>query len=575
MKKSKRFLCVLLAAIMTSSMLVGCNSNSSGGTSSTANDTSSTTSEVSTGETGYTSSTGIAISDPGEYPIVDETYNLDVFIRQAADISDLETNEVTKAMEELTNVHLDMTVATEDAYTEKLNLLLNTGDYPSVIMSAGFSNADLVKYGSEEQIFIPLNDLIDTHCVTIKERWEEHPSWKTDMTTPDGNIYGIPSADSASVGHGAASYKLWLNTAWVDELGMELPETTEEFKELLTAFKNDDPNGNGVADEIPLTGANGTWAADPWLFLLNSFGYYNENLLMLKDDTFTGVANQDYIRDGLAYINELYNEGLLDPAAFTQNEQQMSAIGNNSDTVIMGGVTAGHLGMAVSPNDVERASMYEALLPLEGPNGYRGTPFTEELQVSGAAWVITDACKDPEIAIKWADALCQEDMVVQSQVGTKGEQWDDADPDTFGMDGTTPATRKYLEFSTSGEGAVNYKWGWTQRLLEPDWKNTFQVVGDIRDTDNYEAFLIQETEKLRPYAADVQQIPAFYMTEEQSSRLSQISTPLTDYVKSSFVEFITGKKSLDTDWDAYVSGLENLNYSEYIQIYQDAYDSLS
>lgn len=166
-------------------------------------------------------------------------------------------------------------------------------------------------------------------------------------------------------------------------------------------------------------------------------------------------------------------------------------------------------------------------------------------------------------------------MVVQSQVGTKGEQWDDADPDTFGMDGTTPATRKYLEFSTSGEGAVNYKWGWTQRLLEPDWKNTFQVVGDIRDTDNYEAFLIQETEKLRPYAADVQQIPAFYMTEEQSSRLSQISTPLTDYVKSSFVEFITGKKSLDTDWDAYVSGLENLNYSEYIQIYQDAYDSLS
>lgn len=70
------------------------------------------------------------------------------------------------------------------------------------------------------------------------------------------------------------------------------------------------------------------------------------------------------------------------------------------------------------------------------------------------------------------------------------------------------------------------------------------------------------------------QIPAFYMDEETSARLSQLSTPLTDYVKSSFVEFITGKKDLDTDWDAYVAGLENLNYSEYVQINQDAYDAL-
>ena len=571
--KAKRILSSLLAALLLVSSLGACSGGTDG--SSAVQEDEGSSSAVQSEETGYTSSTGIPISDPGEYPIVEDTYTLDVFIKQPADIGDVETNDVTKALEELTNVHLDMTIATDEAYTERLNLLLNTADYPSVIMSAGFSNADLVKYGSEEKIFIPLNDLIDTHCTTIPLRWEEHPTWKDDMTTPDGNIYGIPSADSASVGHSAASYKLWLNTAWVEELGMELPETTEEFKELLVAFKEKDPNGNGVADEIPLTGANGTWAADPWLFLLNSFGYYNENLLMLKDGTFTGVANQDYIKEGLQYINKLYNEGLIDPAAFTQNEQQLSSVGNNADIPIMGAATCGHLGMAVSINDQERVSMYEALLPLEGPNGYRGTPFTEELQLSGASWVITDACEDPEIAIKWADAMCTDEMVIQSQVGNKGEQWDDADPDTYGMDGTTPATYKYLEYSTSGEGAVDYKWGWVQRLLEFDWKNAFQVTGDIRDATNYEAFLIQETEKLRPYAADVDQIPALYMDEETSSRLSQLSTPLTDYVKSSFVEFITGKKNLDSDWDAYVSGLENLNYSEYIQIYQDSYDSLN
>lgn len=572
--KNKKMLSALLAAILVGTSLAGCGSDSGSSTANSDTSSSASTSNGDSTETGYTSSTGISISAPGEFPIVEETYNMEVFIRQPSDVIDLATNSAVLAMEELTNVHLDMTVATDESYTEKLNLLLNSGDYPGVIMSASFSNADLVKYGTTEQIFMPLNDLIETHGVNIKERWAEHPTWETDMTTPDGNIYGIPSSDSAIVGHGAVGYKCWLNTAWLDTLGLEVPETTEEFKEVLLAFKNNDPNGNGQADEIPLTGATGTWAADPYLYLLNAFGYYNENLLMLKDDVFTGVANQDYIKEGLAYINDLYNEGLLDPAAFTQNEQQLSAVGNNAGDAIMGAATCGHVGMAVSPNDIERSKMYECLAPLEGPNGYRGIPFTTELQLSGAAWVITDACQDPEIAIKWADALCIEDMIVQTQVGQKGEQWDDADPDTVGMDGETPATRKYLQFNTSGEGGQNYKWGWAQRLLETNWKNTFQVEGDIRDPSNYEAFLYQETEKLRPYAADVQQIPAFYLDEDQSARISQLSTPLTDYVKSSFVEFITGKKDIEKDWQAYVDGLENLNYTEYIQLYQDAYDAL-
>ncbi|MGI5894938.1 MAG: hypothetical protein ACOX6P_10160 [Candidatus Merdivicinus sp.] len=572
--KNKKMLSTLFAAILVAASLVGCGEEAVD-SSVTNSDTgaSSTASTEDQNGSGYTSATGIPISAPGELPIVEDTYNLDVFIRPG-DIIDFSTNTAVLAMEELTNVHLDMTVAPDDSFSEKLNLLLNSGEYPSVIMSAGFSNADLVKYGTKEKIFIPLNDLIETHGVTIKERWEEHPSWKTDMITPDGNIYGIPSTDSGIVGHSAVPFKCWINTDWLEVLNLDIPETTEEFREVLLAFKNNDPNGNGEADEISLTGATGTWAGLPYLYLMNAFGYYDETLLMLKDNVFTGTANQDYIKEGLIYINGLYNEGLLDPAAFTQNEQQMSAIGNNAGNAIMGAVTCGHLGMAISPNDIERSKMYSCLAPLEGPNGYRGIPFRTELQLSGAKWVITDACKDPEIAIKWADAFCREDITVRMQVGEKGQTWDDADPNTVGMDGKTPATRKYLQFSTSGEGGQNYKFG-SQRLLETNWKGTFQVVGDIRDPSNYEAFLYQETEKLRPYAADVQQIPAFYLDEDQSARLSQLSTPLVDYVRSSFVEFITGKKNIENDWQAYVDGLENLNYSEYIEMYQNAYDALT
>lgn len=526
-------------------------------------------------EEAYVTKGGIKMSAPGQFPITEEKTTISVYIQQLAyHLTDVTTNTFTKEMEELTNVHLDMMVAPSDSYREKLNLLLAGGDYPDVIMSGGFGNADLVKYGTEEGILIPLNDLIDKYGVNIKQRWEDLPSLKADMTTPDGNIYGIPTMESYMVGHTAVNYKLWINTAWLEKLGLERPTTTAEFKDVLIAFRDQDPNGNGLKDEIPLTGASGTWAADPYLFLINAFLHY-DGLLTLKDDKFTTPVNQEAFRDAMRYIADLYKEGLIDPAAFTQNEQQMSAVGNNESAVVMGAATAGHIGMAVSINDADRYAMYDCLEPLEGPNGYRGIPFKKDQRTSGATFVITDKCENPELAIRIADYLCSEEAIIRHQVGIKGIDWDDADEGTVTVTGE-PATRKYLSFSTSGEGAErNDIWSQTCVLLGCNWKTTFQLEGDIRDVTNYESYLLQETENLRQYASDVQQIPPYYMNEEDSARLSQLSSPLSDYVKSWVVGFITGSYDIEADWDEYVKGLNDLRIDEYIALNQAAYDALA
>lgn len=195
------------------------------------------------------------------------------------------------------------------------------------------------------------------------------------MTSLDGNIYGIPAADSGTTGHGAASMKLWMNMDWLEKLGLDMPVTTEDFHSVLKAFKTQDPNGNNKQDEIPLTGAINTWNADPYLFLLNAFDYYdNGTLLKLKDGKVSFCANTDGFKQGLKYIATLYNEGLIDPAAFTQNEQQLSAIGNNEGVAIAGAAAAGHLGMFVGVNNIERCKQYDNIFPLQGPNGYMGTP---------------------------------------------------------------------------------------------------------------------------------------------------------------------------------------------------------
>ena len=506
-----------------------------------------------------------------------EKVTMSAFFVLQTNVPDPVKNLETIELEEKTGVHLDFVAVPNDGAHDKLTLMLASGDYPDILLGPGLSNAELVKYGTQEKILIPLNNLIDQYAVNLKARWAEHPEWKTQMTTPDGNIYGIPSADSGITGHGACAVKLWMNMDWLKTLNLSMPPTTEEFKNVLIAFKTKDPNGNSKADEIPLTGAINTWAADPYLFLLNSFTYYYPyNLLQLKDDKFTLTANTDGMREGLKYIADLYKEGLIDPAAFTQNEQQMAAIGNNSDIAIGGAATCGHLAMFVDINNADRAKQYDNILPLKGSNGYQGIPYDKDVMLSGAAFAITDKCKNPDRAMQMADLFCSMDWAIRTNIGIQGVTWDVADAGKTGMDGKTPAQYKYLPgyLQTSVESR-NDIWGWGMRLVEPDFKDLFQVDGDINDPTNYEARLYQATIKLTPYKAAVQQVPPFFLSADDSAKNGQLQTPLQDYVKTSVVEFITGKKNVDTDWQAYLDGLSKLNFEEYLSLNQAAYDALA
>jgi putative aldouronate transport system substrate-binding protein len=565
--KIKKLIVLALSVLMLASMAACSTAAPSAAT--TAAPTTAATTEATTAPTA-------APTTDESTPAPAEKVSMTAFFVIQTNDPDPVTNTETIELEKKTGVHLDFVSVPTDGAHDKLTLMLASGDYPEILLAAGLSNAELVKYGTQEKILIPLNDLIDKYAVNLKQRWAENPSYKTQMTTPDGNIYGIPSADSGMTGHGAYPVKLWMNMDWLKKLGLSVPTTTDELRTVLLAFKTKDPNGNGKADEIPLTGAINTWCGDPYLSLLNDFTYYYPyNLLQLKDGKFTLTANTDGMKEGLKYIAGLYKDGLIDPAAFTQNEQQMAAIGNNKDIVIGGSATCGHLAMFVDTNNVDRAKQYDDLLPLKGSNGYQGAPYDKDVMLSGAAFAITDKCKNPDAAIKMADVFCSMDWAIRNSIGTKGVEWDVADANTTGMDGKTAAQYKYLPgYLTTSVESRNDVWGWSLRLVEPNFKELFQVTGDINDPTNYEARLYQATIKMTPYKADVQQVPPFFLGADDSAKINQIQTPLQDYVKTSIVEFITGKKNVDADWQTYLNGLTKLNYEDYIKLNQAAYDAL-
>lgn len=500
-----------------------------------------------------------------------ESVKLSVFVSQNSDVVDLKDNLVYQKLQEATNIDFELNAVPAQDASEKLNLLLAGGDYPEVIMGTSLSAQDLEKYGVQEGILMPLNDLIDKYAPHIKAQLDEHPNWKADITCSDGNIYGIPSVDSGGVGHVNCPVKYWINEEWLDNLGLEMPETTEEFKEVLMAFKTQDPNGNGLADEIPLTGCINSWNADPYLFLLNAFGYFDMSFYYLKDDVIHSILDQDYLKEGLRYMNDLYANGLIDPAAFTQDNSQLTAIGNNEGVEILGVSGAGHVGMLLDINNVERYQKYAMMLPLKGPDGYQALPYTKSVSLSGSNFTITNACEHPEIAIQIADLFSTEEWTIQGQIGVQGVEWDVADEGTFGMDGTTPARIKYLQYQTPAQ--VVDAWWWTYRGMEPDWKVAIQTEGDIMDPANFESRLYQETMRLKPYAADVDPIPTLLYSEDDNTAFTQYNTAISDYAKIAIVEFINGKRDVDKDWDSYLADLENLGYGKMIELIQKTYDA--
>ena len=76
------------------------------------------------------------------------------------------------------------------------------------------------------------------------------------ITATDGHIYAFPWIEELGAGkeniHSIDTFP-WINVEWLNNLGLDMPTNAEELKEVLLAFKNDDPNGNGQADEIPLS----------------------------------------------------------------------------------------------------------------------------------------------------------------------------------------------------------------------------------------------------------------------------------------------------------------------------------
>ncbi|HZG85796.1 extracellular solute-binding protein [Paenibacillus sp.] len=502
------------------------------------------------GEAGGSSAegnTGIGFNKEG-LPLVDEPITLDVLTVRWGNMGDSFTkNAWLQELEKATNVKINWQVMSSNDWGEQKSVMLASGELPDVIMgNIALSDSDII---NNLPYFRPLDEYIDAYMPNLKAAMEETPVMRKLSTFPDGNMYSLPARLPSRP---VSATQPVINKAWLDTLGLEPPENIEELYAVLKAFKEQDPNGNGKPDEIPVSNEG-----DIELQLLMPFGITNlrGNLMMIQDGKPVYFPTSEQYKEGLKWAHKLYAEGLIDPETFTQDGTMLSAKRQNPDAPLIG------FTYQWTPDAVfgKWSDQYVTLAPIAGPDGKRyqeGSP--EGMSFRRNEVLITTFNEHPEATARWIDQFYTAEASIQNfwgAIGTSIEKHGDGTYSLMAPPEGTSADAWYWENSLRDFGP---------KYVSPGFEKNIKLDPTTGDGLKLELDKLGKQFVTEPY-------PEVMHTAEEYQELPTLTTDINSYIASTRAQWVT-KGGIDEGWDAYVQQLNEMGLQRLIQIYEDAYE---
>ncbi|WP_066190610.1 type 2 periplasmic-binding domain-containing protein [Gracilibacillus timonensis] len=488
------------------------------------------------------------------FPIVDEPITID-FMTRKPPTTENDYNEVLiwDEYEEMTNVTIDWGLVPTEGFGEKSNLGLAGGDYPEAFYTAKFSDVDIMKYG-DQGVFLELNDLIDEYMPNVKALFEEYPEIEKALTNADGKIYSLPTVYSPDFLSMTSNIKPWIREDWLEALDMDMPETTDEFYEYLKAVKEDDPNGNGQADEIPYgnTSVDGLIGWFKGAYNIGNKGRKHGYIdLDPETEELRFYRTADGYKEMLQYINKLYTEGLLNENIFTLETNEYHEQGSQG----LYGST-----VTTSPETRFGTDNFTGMPQIEGPDGYKDWVYVTAPVVHKAAFVMTDKNENPAATARWIDYFYGDEGATMLFMGVEGETYEV----------TEEGDKEYVEEITNNPDGLTFEQALRPYITWLGGGYPGLVQSDYFKGAENSPESIEATELIEPDIID-EIWPDFPYTVEENQRLSALKADIEKYVVEMQDKFIAGEESFD-NWDNYVETLENMGLDEYMEIQQAAYE---
>lgn len=544
MKKMKlRCLVALITAMMTA--MAGCGSS---GESSSSSEGSSETSSAA--ETSETSEVPENLNLTG-YPIVNDKITLNFAVVKTVNHDDFATIPTVVSYEEKSNIHIEWEAIPQAGLTEKVNLMFASNKLADAFYGPVLTVNDISKY-SAQGVLAPMDDLIDQYAPNLKAILEENDDIRKSITMPDGHIYSLFQYNWAP--HGQVKSKIFINQEWLDTLNLKAPDNLEEFKEVLIAFRDGDPNGNGQKDEIPFAISIGSEAGAESLrdvyAMMAPWGVWAD--IMIENQKVVAGYTQEGFKDALKFYQELYKDGLMDAELFTQANDQFIAKGSGEDARY--GIFYNHMAsLAVGTNE----DQYVGMAPLTGVDGNKLHP-VRQTESSINRFVISETNPYKEATMRWVDYLYTEQGMMEFSRGPEGVAWERMD------DGT-------IELLPTPEGMVYAKFRQTQSCgaISPFYK---PEESNLQFSETDAAYNEMVEELYYPYAPAEVPPNEFVFTEDEIKQVDFLSTTISPYISEFIAKCITGVYDVEAEWPKYLESLQNMKNDELIQMYQQSYD---
>lgn len=521
----------------------------------------------------------------------DGPVTLTIGIPAKSTVTEWDNNKLTLWLEEQTGYELEFVhfaSAAGEAKSQLTTMIAGGERLPDLLLGFSLTTEEITMFG-QDGYFVDLATYFDDP--KVMENYEYDDAVKKNLTPEmykrlytegrdtNGHWWGFPSVGS-SINDQPATM-LYINTAWLDKLGLEKPTTLEELEQVATAFMTQDPNGNGIADEIPMLGGELQKGSIPnWI--INNYIYMNDTYIYNADENgkLSLPYMEDAYREGLRKGNEFVEKGLLSTLSWTlQDKSELTSIWTPADNVAKVGIVGGHLLTSLADNS-PLLYEYEHLAPLEGAYAAHGP-----LSLNFKKNFITTDCENPDAAFNLLCTLASPEGTRRQRYGELGVDWQ------WGIDYATGREGVEVLNAEAFGGQSDSTWSmdinctyWKVSDAELDIKDPQPVfVVDVNPPGEQSWTVVRKNKNVAHaeayMAAAAETDPAnlvysLTLTDEEMERMGNIETEVMSYIQEMRAKFMVGEFDVDNDaqWQTYLSTIEKMGAQTMLEISQTAYD---
>jgi putative aldouronate transport system substrate-binding protein len=452
---------------------------------------------------------------------------------------------VLKLIKDKLNIDLKLTMlpSNEGDQDVKINAAAASNALPDIFQISPRIFSNVVKQG----LIAPVDDLYAAMPTRTKQQYDAD---SRAFTTIDGKSYGLASPGAIIKNEG-----MLIRKDWLDKLGLKVPVTTDDYLNVMKAFTEKDPDGNGRADtygygafiEINKNEEGLGRRFDPFFGAFGVAGTWN----LTKAGAGLNVRKSAYF-DALSYVKRIVDEKVIDPNWSSYGKDDFRAAWKQGRFGIMREQNAAYASESnYAPFDKNFPSGEWALIdPPKGPKGDLAVGvYTQGYRIYAISKKAADAGKGPAIA-KLLEWMSSDEGYFLLGYGEKGVNY------MIGADG-----------SPTVEGIPDAAKGYSRPEMQPitQLRNMVFYNGEIELISRYPTYKAPTSGKTMSALTvlfDMQKRP--WTPNIGGDALPNPNADLKRFYEQGVVEFVTGRRQLTkANWDAWVAEFDKLGGAQW------------